>query len=111
MTINIDLRLGDCLKILPQLETDSIDAVITDLPYGVGIKYASFDDTKDSLKTLIDKAIPEIRRLAGTVLIFCGNGNQHLYPPPDWTLCWHIPAGNGYNTRGFNTLQPILSYS
>ena len=32
----IELHLGDCLEILPTLETGSIDAVITDPPYGIG---------------------------------------------------------------------------
>lgn len=30
----IDLRLGDCLEILPTLPDKSVDAIITDLPYG-----------------------------------------------------------------------------
>ena len=30
----IDLRLGDCLDILPTLDAHSVDAIITDLPYG-----------------------------------------------------------------------------
>jgi site-specific DNA-methyltransferase (adenine-specific) len=30
----IDLRLGDCLDILPTLADKSVDAIITDLPYG-----------------------------------------------------------------------------
>lgn len=32
----IDLRLGDCLEILPTLPTASVDAVITDPPYSSG---------------------------------------------------------------------------
>jgi DNA modification methylase len=32
--MNIDLRLGDCVKILPTLASKSVDAIITDLPYG-----------------------------------------------------------------------------
>tara|TARA_Y100001938_G_scaffold148556_1_gene232608 strand:- start:596 stop:1324 length:729 start_codon:yes stop_codon:yes gene_type:complete len=32
-----DLREGDCLDILPTLKPESVDAVITDPPYGVGI--------------------------------------------------------------------------
>jgi DNA modification methylase len=31
----IDLRLGDCLAILPTLEAGSVDAVVTDPPYGI----------------------------------------------------------------------------
>ena len=30
----IELHLGDCLEILPTLEANSVDAVITDIPYG-----------------------------------------------------------------------------
>jgi len=36
MAVNIDLRLGDCLEILPTLAAGSVDAVVTDPPYGVG---------------------------------------------------------------------------
>ena len=31
---NIKLINGNCLDILPTLETDSVDLVLTDLPYG-----------------------------------------------------------------------------
>ena len=33
---NVTLHLGDCLEILPTLEAGSVDAVITDPPYGIG---------------------------------------------------------------------------
>ena len=39
MTSKVELHLGDCLEILPTLEDNSVDAVITDPPYGIG--YAS----------------------------------------------------------------------
>jgi site-specific DNA-methyltransferase (adenine-specific) len=32
----IDLRLGDCLEILPTIPSGSVDAVVTDPPYGIG---------------------------------------------------------------------------
>ena len=32
--VSVDLRLGDCLEILPLLAAGSIDAVVTDPPYG-----------------------------------------------------------------------------
>ena len=37
----IDLRLGDCLEILPTLAAGSVDAVVTDPPYGMA-KYNKF---------------------------------------------------------------------
>lgn len=32
--MNIQLHFGDCMKVLPELEAKSINAIITDLPYG-----------------------------------------------------------------------------
>jgi site-specific DNA-methyltransferase (adenine-specific) len=39
------LLLGDCLQVLPTLEADSIDLVVTSPPYNLGIAYQSFKDT------------------------------------------------------------------
>ncbi len=33
---SVKLFLGDCLEILPELEAGSVDAVVTDPPYGLG---------------------------------------------------------------------------
>jgi DNA modification methylase len=43
----IRLINADCLAVLPELEAGSVDAVVTDPPYGVGFKYESHDDTAD----------------------------------------------------------------
>ena len=32
--MNIDLRLGDCLEVMKTIKDNSVDAVITDIPYG-----------------------------------------------------------------------------
>jgi len=37
MKNKIELHLGDCLEIMPMLEADSVDAVITDPPYGIDL--------------------------------------------------------------------------
>lgn len=108
--MTVTLHLGDCLEYMESMPDKSVDAVITDPPYGVAVNYSSFVDTKENLAALVDKFMPEVLRISKCVLVFCGNGNQKLYPAPDWTLCWHIPAGNGYNSWGFTTWQPILAY-
>src|SRR4051812_49118070 len=46
----IDLRLGDCLKILPTLDAGSIDAVVTDPPYGLGFMGKRWDVSLPSLR-------------------------------------------------------------
>jgi site-specific DNA-methyltransferase (adenine-specific)/modification methylase len=88
----------------------SVDAVVTDFPYGIGEKYASFDDTQDNLAILVSAVMPELLRVARVVLVTPGNGNQHLYPKPDWTLAWVERAGSGMNRWGFTCWQPVLAY-
>lgn len=107
---NVRLYCGDCLSVLPTLEPGSVDAVVTDPPYGVGEEYASFSDTKTNVSLLVEDVFPLVRALAKVVLITPGNGNQHLYPVPDWTLCWVNMAGAGMNRWGFTCWQPILAY-
>ena len=35
----IKLYRGDCLKVLRKLDAGSVDAVVTDPPYGIGFRY------------------------------------------------------------------------
>ena len=107
---NIKLFCGDCLEILPTLEAGSVDAVVTDPPYGIGEEYASFSDTKTNVSLLVRDVMPLLVSVGNVVLITPGNGNQHLYPVPDWTLCWVNMAGTGMNRWGFTCWQPILAY-
>jgi len=45
--VNIDLRLGDCLEIMKDIPDKSVDAVITDPPYGINFKYNNYIDKPD----------------------------------------------------------------
>lgn len=108
--MKIDLILGDCLNKMKDIPDGSVDLVLTDPPYGVNYEYNSYQDTQENLKKLIDAFMPEVLRIGKVVLITCGNGNQHLYPKPDWTLAWVMTAGAGQNKWGFTCWQPILAY-
>jgi len=44
LTLNT-IHQMDCLKGLKQLETESIDVIVTSPPYNIGIKYNVYDDT------------------------------------------------------------------
>ena len=101
---------GDCLEVMKGIEDKSIDLVLADPPYGVNYPYKGYNDTQENLKKLIDGFMPEVLRIGKVVLITCGNGNQHLYPKPDWTLAWVMTAGAGQNKWGFTCWQPILAY-
>lgn len=104
------ITCGDCLEIMKKLPDKCVDLVLTDPPYGVEFGYDTIEDTQTELKLLVDKFMPEALRIGKRVLVTCGNGNQHLYPKPDWTLAWVITAGVGQNKWGFTCWQPILAY-
>ena len=106
----VKLYHGDCLDILPTLDAGSVDAVITDMPYGVGIDYETYEDTKENLIKLIDLALPEMQRISNRVILTCGVANIHKYPEPTWTLCWACSGAGSSGKWGFSTWQPILVY-
>lgn len=43
--MTFDLHLGDCLDVLRTLPDDSVDAVITDPPFGIGFRYDGVRET------------------------------------------------------------------
>lgn len=96
------LYLGNCLEILPTL--DSIDAIITDPPYGL-----SFRDNR------WDSGIPEwidaARTLCDLVAFTTAPTTQWDYPRPDWVCCWNRhAAASRSSSGGFNHWSPILVY-
>jgi len=65
MEIN-KIYLGDCLEIMPEIETESVNAIICDLPYGV---------TKNKWDSVIDlpKLWTEYKRIIkdnGVIILF-----------------------------------------
>ena len=52
---NIKLFCGDCLEILPTLEAGSVDAVVTDPPYGVGYDGGHFHSGNVNIKRSREK--------------------------------------------------------
>ena len=101
---------ADCRDVLPLIPDKSIDLVLTDPPYGVGVDYGSFIDTPGQVKELVGEVIPECIRIAKRVLLTCATRQQSFYPPPDWVLCWLNRAGAFPNPWGFTCWQPILAY-
>ncbi len=83
---------------------------LTDPPYGIGEKYASCDDSKAALKTLIDGFFPIARERCDVILLTPGNENARLYSEPDWTLCFFSSAGVGSGPWGYCCWTPILAY-
>ena len=44
--MNIDLRHGDCIKVMKDIPDNSIDAIITSPPYNFDIDYNQYEDKK-----------------------------------------------------------------
>jgi len=107
-TVSWVIHNVDCLDFLRTLPDGSVDAVVTDPPYGVGVQYGSFNDTREELKSLIARVMPELLRVSRVVAMTPGNGNQWLYPDPDWEMAWFEPAGTGMCKWGFQCWHPIL---
>ena len=126
----VTLYTGDCLDIMRTLEAGSVDAVITDPPYGVRLKTktsdyrqsANFDNGKslmastlyrddpEHVEALIRAVMPEVLRVARRALIFPGVAMMYKYPEPKAVGCVFNMAGAGSSSWGFQCMHPILYY-
>jgi site-specific DNA-methyltransferase (adenine-specific) len=73
----VRLICGDCLEVLPTLEAGSVDAVVTDIPYGEvnresgGLRNLD-KGAADVVTFTLDEILIESYRLAESVYLFCG---------------------------------------
>jgi DNA modification methylase len=104
-----ELIHGNCIDALRNMPDKSVDCVVTDMPYGIGIDFGDYVDNVENLRTLIAEALPEMRRVARRVVLTTGIRNLFLYPQPTWVLCWHYFGGSP-SPWGFNGWQPVLVY-
>ncbi len=85
------------------------DLVLTDPPYGVGVAYASFDDSAEKTRALIAAFFPLIAKWP-VIALTSGHRCMWDYPKPTWVMAWIHPAGNGNGPWGFNQFHPVLVY-
>src|SRR5947209_865960 len=100
---------ADCIEVMKTMADKSVDCIVTDPPYGVGIDFGDYKDTTQNLRHLIATALPEMLRVAKVVAFTPGVANVHLYPPSTWILAWVYGSPRRYRW-GFNHWQPILVY-
>lgn len=120
----IDIYNGDCINVMKSLEGETIDCIITDPPYGVGFKNDFYDDTPETVISLMPVWFSEWHRLLkdnSFLYIFAGVKTLH-----NWIQAG-IDCGFTYKniiaTRSFNNgamrsasnygfqFQPIIVFS
>jgi DNA modification methylase len=120
----VTLYCADCLQVLPQLEAGSVDAVVTDPPYGVGLgevvngqaieknqqRYTAFSDTPEYINDVVVPAIRLALEVGKRGIVTPGNRNAFRYPEPADIGVWYNPAGAGRGKWGFILAHLIFYY-
>jgi DNA modification methylase len=79
----VQLFLGDCLEILPQLEAGSVDTCFTSPPYNVGLSYGvAYQDSKDeeSFRAINAAWLREVHRvMAESGRIYAAIGESMMW--------------------------------
>jgi site-specific DNA-methyltransferase (adenine-specific) len=126
----VAIYLGDCRDIIPALPSDSVDLVLTDPPYGVGLvtktsdyrDSAHFDagaslrasvlyrDDPEYVRSLIGEVMPLVLGLCPRAMVFSGTRMMWAYPEPRAVGCVFTVNGAGQSPWGFQCMHPILYY-
>lgn len=73
--MSIDIRLGDCLEVLRTLPSASVDAVVTDPPYGLSFMGKKWDYDVPSVEVWAECL--RVLKPGGHLLAFAGTRTQH----------------------------------
>ena len=119
----VTLHLGDCLEYMRTMPAGSVDAVVTDPPYGIdggkgrinqergkGNYSGYFEDTPEYIKRVVVPIIKACIDICGCVIVTPGNKNFSAYPQPDSFGCFYQPAAVGLQVFGNLDAQPIFYY-
>lgn len=105
MSVSVKLHLGDCLEYMRAMPDKSVDAVITDPPYGIDKEeWDSSFDTEFIVEGLragsLLVVIPGIWALGKCIVAM---GESYL-----WTIGGHKPGAMTNTPIGFNNWQPVV---
>lgn len=108
----VRLYCADCLDVLPTLT--SVDAVVTDPPYGCGLNYgAAYDDSREDYWPWFRERLDVIRSCCPLVAFTHRNhAMKHLHDW-DWVGVWNKPGSFGSRIGNSMILphwEPIFFY-
>jgi DNA modification methylase len=87
-----------------------VDLVLTDPPYGVGLKYVSHDDSRENHKEFVAIFMKEILKFK-VVILTPGYKSMFFYPEPNYVLIRFDPtAQSPHGLAYMNKWEPIYVY-
>jgi site-specific DNA-methyltransferase (adenine-specific) len=105
---------GDCRDVLPSLEPGSVSLTLTDPPYGVGIKYASYADELAATTKMVGEFVTLAAKASQIVAFTVGKWETELELyrtfPPRWRMCWYKGAQSTASPIGFNDWEAVFIY-
>lgn len=105
---NVTLYHGDCLEVMPTLEANSVDAVVTDPPYGV--QKATWDD--EFPPNAVWKDVRRVAKQGSSILVF--GGIKFLpdvmtklgeYFDYQWVFAWYKSNAMQFGKTGYSVLD------
>lgn len=101
----IKLHCGDCLDILPTIESESVDAIITDPPYPeISRSYGRWT-TEQWWELMVEGVIPQVRRIlkpTGSAVFILQPNSKHVGQMRGWL--WEFMA---WVCREWNMVQDV----
>lgn len=93
---------GDCLKVLPTLEADSVDALVTDPPAGIGFMGKEWDGSRGGYAQWVEWLAKVLRQA------------RRVLKPGGWALVWALPrtshwTGAALEGAGFE-VRDVISH-
>ncbi len=90
----IDLRLGDCLDVMKTLEHDSVDAIVTDPPYGLGFMGKDWDHGVPGVAFWVEAL--RVAKPGAMLLAFGGTRTFHRLAVAIEDAGWELRDSIGY---------------
>ena len=104
----------DSLEAMKTFPDKYFDLCLTDPPYGVGLKYNGYNDTRDNWIDLMNKFIPLAKRVSKMLIMpSCRIAELpwiYANHSPDWLISWYKGSPGHRSFIGFNDWEPHLVY-